>query len=307
MQTVAAPEGRTSNFRRSASRIVALREAASFWPVQAALIVALLVPAVATVGQLDESGFLSRDSAVRLLYWPGSEWSWSVTMPAWLSVGAMIVSYVAGIVWLGRRRTLGPAVLAGVAIVTIAVAAGSAVNALTGWRELQTARTMVFAGRVDRVIFALWHNPAWEEVTARGLPLLALLWCNTRFPAARRWAQWTYLLLPSLLFAIYHLPGHGPSRLVDTFLIGVGFAWLALRFSFFAPLVVHYVVDAMMVISLGTMKNAPKGEVPWLIAHSGALNTTWSLALLAVIAALLIGIVRTSRRSRVPRPSHAQS
>jgi hypothetical protein len=267
---------------------------------QLLLALAFVVPAVTTAGQYWATGFWAQSATVDLLFWPGEPWHWGVKLPVWLSMGAMLASYTVGIAWLVRRRTFGPVVLAALVAIVAANLLGSGVNHLLGWRELQTMSSMNLAGRVNRAIFSLWHNPAWEELVFRGLPLVLLLAVERRAGRASRWAACGYYLVPSLVFAWYHVPGHGPSRLVDTFVLSLVFAWMARRYTFFAPLVMHYVFDAMMTMSLDKMPNVPANEVTWIAGHSVVLNSTWSIALLLWIVSvpvLLLGRRLSARRA----------
>jgi hypothetical protein len=75
-----------------------------------------------------------------------------------------------------------------------------------------------------------------------------------------------------LAAAAYHVPGHGYSRIADTLVLSVIFAWIALRHGFGAVIVLHCIFDTLMVLSLGKFKNIPKGEVQWLANHFGALK-----------------------------------
>ena len=100
------------------------------------------------------------------------------------------------------------------------------------------------------------------------------------------------MIVPSVIFAWYHVPGHGPSRLVDTLILSLVFAWMARRYTFFAPLVMHYVFDAVMTMSLGKMPNIPASEVTWIAAHSTALNSAWTIALLLWIASVPALVLR---------------
>ena len=108
-------------------------------------------------------------------------------------------------------------------------------------------------------------------------------WLAKRLPRA---AWWCYFLVPSAFFAAYHVPGHGYSRVVDTFILSVIFAWLALRYGFWSVLVLHWVFDAVSVLSIRKW-GAPPGEVRWLADHSGALNTTFALAMMGALALAL--------------------
>ncbi|MGE5360835.1 MAG: CPBP family intramembrane glutamic endopeptidase [Bacteroidales bacterium] len=253
---------------------------------QALLALAFLVPLVATVGQYWASGFWWQTTNVALLFWPGSDWRLAVPLPVWVSMGAMLASYVVGIAWLMRRRTFGPVVLVAIGAIVVAQLGGAAVNWLTGWHETQTMASMDLAGKANRAIFASWHNPVWEELVFRGLPLVFLFAVRRRLARTPTWALWCYYLVPSLIMAWYHVPGHGPSRLIDTFLLSLVFGWMALRYTFFAPLVMHYIFDAVIVTSLSKIPSIPASEVSWIANHSGALNSTWTIALLLWIVSL---------------------
>jgi hypothetical protein len=172
-----------------------------------------------------------------------------------------------------------------------------------GWRELQVVREMDLTGKANRAIFSFWHNPVWEEVVFRGIPLTLLVLVRRRIPRAARVALWAYYLVPSVAFAEYHVPGHGPSRIVDTFILSLVFEWMALRYTFFAPLVLHYIFDAFMVLSIGRMPNIPRNEVVWLADHFTALNSTWSIAMLLWLVAIpvVLGIRRYSQRRSAGR------
>jgi hypothetical protein len=256
--------------------------------VQGVLAAALLVPLVATAGQYWFSDYWGQSAGAALLFWPGVEWRWTVRMPVWLSMGAMMASYVAGIAWMVRRRTLSAVVLFALGALIVANLAAAVVNLLTGWRELQTISSMALAGMANRLIFAHWHNPAWEEVVFRGIPLLFLLAVSRRLGPGARWGLWVYYLVPSVIFAAYHVPGHGPSRLLDTFILSMAFSWMALRYSFFAPLVMHYVFDAVSTLSLGKMPGIPRPEVAWLADHFTVLNSTWTILMMVWMAAIVV-------------------
>lgn len=271
--------------------------------VQGVLAGAFLVPVVATVGQYWSSGFWWQSATVDLLFWPGQDWRLAVKLPVWASMGAMLVSYLLGIAWLLRQRTFSIVVLAAIGGLIAANAAAAGVNLLTGWRELQAVSSMDLAGRANRAIFSLWHNPAWEEVIFRGIPLAILLFVRRRHPRAAGWSLWCYYVVPSVVFAAYHVPGHGPSRVVDTLVLSVVFAWLALRHTFFAPLVMHYIFDAVMTMSLSKVPSIPRNEVAWLADHSTVLNSTWTIALLVWLASIPVFVLFRRYSARVRRAS----
>ena len=259
---------------------------------QLLLAFAFLVPAFTTAGQYWATGFWSQSAKVALLFWPGQTWNWGVKLPVWLGMGAMLASYLVGVAWMVRRRTFGLVVLTALGAIIVANLAGAGVNRLTGWRELQTVASMDLTGRVNRAVFSLWHNPAWEELVFRGIPLVVLLAVERVQRRTPRWVLLSYYVVPSVIFAWYHVPGHGPSRLVDTLILSLVFAWMARRYTFFAPLVMHYVFDAVMTMSLGKMPNIPASEVTWIAAHSTALNSAWTIALLLWIASVPALVLR---------------
>jgi hypothetical protein len=266
--------------------------------VQALMALALLVPLVGTVGQYWTSGFWRHNIGVLVLFWPFAQWHWAVSMNAAVAMGAIAVLYVRGIERLWRARTLAAVMAVGVGGMIVAQLAGNAVNHFTGWRELAPLGSFDFAGRVNRAIFAQWHNPVWEEIVFRGLPLLAYAWLAKRRPTA---AKWGYLILPSIVFAAYHVPGHGYSRITDTLVMSVIFAWLVLRYGFWSVLVLHCVFDAVSVLGLG--KRAPLDEVRWLAEYFGALNTTFTLSMLGAIALAFLLTLRSGIAGRAARVS----
>jgi hypothetical protein len=265
--------------------------------VQGLLALALLVPLVATAGQYWASGFWRQSLAVGVLFWPGLPWHWTVQMNAAVAVGGIGVLYVAGIARLLRERTLAIVVLACIGGTIVAVLAGKAVNHFTGWREMQALGSFDMTGRVNQMILAQWHNPLWEEVMFRALPLAVCAWLAKRRPIA---AKWIYYVVPAAVFAEYHVPGHGYARITDTFILGAIFAWIALRYSLWAVLVLHCILDAISVLSLAHMKGVPPLEVTWLADHFGALNSTFFLA---GMGAILLFVYQASRFAILNRKS----
>jgi hypothetical protein len=260
--------------------------------VQLLLSVALILPFVATVGQYWTSGFFRQTVGVDILFWPGAGWRWGVPMNVTPVVAVFGAAYIGGIAWLVHRRALGPVILAGIGTMIAASLAGRGVNHFTGWTELQAIGSMDLGGRVNRAIFALWHNPIWEEVAFRGLPLLAYTALVKRRPRLARPGRWCYFLVPAVAFAAYHVPGHGYSRVTDTFVLSLAFSWLALRYGFCSVVVLHDIFDAMMILSLATMQSIPKGDIHWLSDHDGILNTSFSAAALAACVLVIVLFVR---------------
>jgi len=260
--------------------------------IQLLLALALIMPLVATVGQYWSSGFFRQTVGFDILFWPGAKWHWAIPMNAAVIVALFGSSYLAGIGWLVHRRTLGKVIFTGIGALIAANVVGSAVNYLTGWRELQVVSSMDLAGKANKLILSLWHNPIWEEAVFRGIPLLCYALLVKTAPRARRAGTWCYYLVPSIVFAAYHVPGHGCSRIADTLVLSLAFAWLALRYGFCAAMVLHYSFDAVMVLSLAKLKSIPRDEVRWLADHFGILNSTFSVAGMAVLSVMIVLIAR---------------
>lgn len=108
--------------------------------------------------------------------------------------------------------------------------------------------------KINGAIFSWWCNPLWEEIVFRGIPLI-ILWCVKKKLSANgyKYAKILYILLPSIAFVAYHIPNHGTSRIVDIFITGCIFSYLALKYSFLAPLVLHYMFDANDILYLSNI------------------------------------------------------
>jgi hypothetical protein len=270
----------------------AFDRAAEHAGVQVLVAFALLLPLAATAGQFWTTGFFRQSAGVAILFWPGVEWHWTIQVNATLVVAFFAITYMTGISLLFRRRALGKVGLAGTGALVAAKAIGAGVNYFTGWRELEQLGSMDLAGKANRAVLALWHNPIWEEIVFRGIPLICLWLVVKKWPRARRGATWCYFLIPSLIFAAYHVPGHGYSRVADTFFLSLIFAWLALRYGFSSVMVLHYVYDAVSVLSLGKLANIPTSEVQWLADNFTILNSSFSLSMLAAILLAAVLLLR---------------
>jgi hypothetical protein len=266
--------------------------------IQVLLSLVLVLPLVATAGQFWVSGFYRQTVGVDLLFWPGARWSWAIRMNVTLIMGLMGLLYLVGIGFLIKQRTLGKVIFVGIGAAVAATLLAEVVNGFTGWRELQHVHSMDLAGKANKAILSLWHNPIWEELVFRGFPLVCCLAVAKRWPFLGRTAKGCYFLVPSIVFAAYHVPGHGYSRIVDTFILSLAFAWLALRYRFHAVIVLHCIFDAMMVPGLGKMNNIPQDEVQWLADRAGLFNTVQSVAVLSVVALMLAHIARHAWKSR---------
>lgn len=272
-----------------------LVSAAEHRGVQALLALALTVPLIATAGQYWGSGFWRQTTGVAILFWPGAAWKWTVQANAAVVMLVIAALYVTGIVRLLRERTLTVVLAAGIGGILVAQTAAAVVNHFTGWKDHQALGSMNAAGIVNRLILAQWHNPIWEEVVFRGLPLLAYAWLVKRLPAA---AKWGYFILPALAMSAYHVPGHGYSRIVDKFLLSLVFEWLALRYSVWSVLVLHCVLDAVSVLGVVKMKGVSIGEARWLVENFHALNTTFTLAMLGAFVLMLLQAMRVGLAKR---------
>jgi hypothetical protein len=283
---------------------VSVREALAHPAGQAPLAFALLVPLAATAGQFAATGFWRHSLAVGILFWPGAAWKWAPHLNAGAVMAVMGALYVWGIVRLYRARTLGIVVALCIGAVIVAQTLGAAVNRFTGWKELQVLSAMDISGKVNGFLLAQWHNPLWEEVAFRGIPLIVCGWLAKRLPRA---AWWCYFLVPSAFFAAYHVPGHGYSRIVDTFLLALAFAWFALRYGFWAVLVLHSILDAIWVLGLGHARYIPADEVRWLSDTFGLWNSEWTLSTLAALSAFTVLVLRMAVRSRRAAPDFART
>jgi hypothetical protein len=147
-------------------------------------------------------------------------------------------------------------------------------------------------GKANASILSQWHNPIWEELVFRGIPLLILLWVEKTFTKKRTTAGvLIYIIVPAVIFGLYHIPGHGLIRFFDTLILGAGFSWMALKFTFFAPVVMHYIADAMIVLNLSKIPTIQPPEVEWLLHYGPSLNTfsfMMILILFVLIPVLLI-------------------
>jgi hypothetical protein len=93
------------------------------------------------------------------------------------------------------------------------------------------------------------------------------------------------------MFSIYYIPGHGIVRVPDTFIAGLVFEYLALRYSLFASLALHYFFDAQYVITILNDKKIPKDQVVWLTQNTELLNKVFYgcfYSLIIVIPVIII-------------------
>lgn len=266
------------------------------------------LPLIATLGQYIFSGFILKNSDVLILFWPGVKKQFVISMPVLLSFGLMAASYAVGIAYMFRKGTFGKAVVLGFGGIFLAQFLGGIVNSIAGVHELQQVDSSFLNGAVDRAIFSLWHNPAWEEIAFRGLPLVILLAIKNKLsPKGYRIGIAAYFIIPSLAMVFYHVPNHGVSRIVDTLIYSLISAWLTLRYSFFAPLVLHYIFDALMIMNFGAIKGIDKAEVQWLVNNGRLLNNSFAFGALAILLSLPIIFFLNFRKTELFKQNKVKS
>ena len=251
--------------------------------------VILILPAIATTGQFLNTGYFLKTIPVLLFYWPGADSDVRLQVTAWIFMGLVFVSFIMGIAYMLRMKTLGKVILITILIFICSILLRALLSSLFGWSESPLPD---LSGKANSTIIALWHNPIWEEIVFRGIPLLILLLIEKYITRGRTTTGVIlYCIIPSVLCGLYHIPGHGLIRFFDTLVIGSGFALMTLRFSFFAPVVMHYIADAMMVMNLNKVSSIQPSEVTWIIQYGASINTLFfmlTLFLIALIPVLMI-------------------
>lgn len=124
---------------------------------------------------------------------------------------------------------------------------------------------------------------------------------NKLFAKAYKYAEILYILIPSIIFTIYHMPNHGPSRIVDTFIFGCVCAYLALKYSFFAPLILHYMADAHGTLNIVKSKSIPKNQVIWLSQNYNLLNIICTICfacLLILVPIIIVWEIRNLKKEQ---------
>jgi|GEM_PF-2364330 len=256
---------------------------------QIILIFIFSLPLISTLAQFTTSGFIKQYTPVPILFWPGVKQKLSLSLPVWLIFGIMTISYVTGIMYMLKKNTLGKVVVIGILWIIFAKLTVHIISTSFGLKELESINSVIKAGVANRLIFSLWHNPAWEEIVFRGLPLILLLTLKKKLSSQKyKLAVALYVIIPSIAFALYHVPNHGYVRIVDTFIGGIIFAFLALKYTFFAPLILHYFADAIAVISIGKMKALPQNEVLWLVNNYDLINTVFSIGVIVFLISIPI-------------------
>jgi Type II CAAX prenyl endopeptidase Rce1-like len=241
----------------------------------------LILPMIATIGQFLNTGYFQKATPILLLYWPGADFKIKIQMFVWLFMSLIFISYLLGIAYMFYKRTLGKVILI---TIIFFIFSGMLRALLTRIFGLQETALQDLSGKADTAILSQWHNPIWEEIVFRGIPLLILLGIEKYITKKRTVTGiLIYCIVPSIIFGLYHIPGHGLIRFFDTLILGAGFAWLALRYTFFAPVVMHYIADAMAVLNLNKLPTIQPAEVGWIIHYGPALNTFSSLLLLFLL------------------------
>lgn len=264
---------------------------------QAILVFIFCIPLISTLGQFISSKFICENSAVLIIFWPGVKWKFALTMPVWFSFGIIVVSYVMGIGYMCKKKTFGKVVIIGFLGLIMAQLIGKGINYFTGWSELQNINSMNLNGLVNKMIFSQWHNPAWEEIVFRGIPLICILILKKKLSTKRyKLSVALYFIIPSIAMALYHIPNHGMSTVASTLVLSVVYAWLALKYTFFAPLIMHYIFDSIIVISMGKMKGISQNEIFWLSHNGGGLNTSFTIGIIILLIYMVFTFISNMRK-----------
>lgn len=107
--------------------------------LQSIFVVILILPLVATLGQYISSGFIKERTGVAILYWPGVDNELRIMLPVCVTIGGMLISYVTGIGFMCKKKTLVKVIVIGLSSMVIAQLLGSVFNSFTGWHEMQSA------------------------------------------------------------------------------------------------------------------------------------------------------------------------
>jgi hypothetical protein len=257
-----------------------------------------MFPLIGTFGQFLHTSYFGKTVPVLILFWPGSDFNVKIGVFVWLFMGLVFISYLAGIGYMLQKRTFGKVIFITVLFFIVSIMLRNFLSHTFGLIESPMPD---LAGKANASILAQWHNPIWEEIVFRGIPLLILLGVEKYITKKRTTTGvLLYMLIPAVIFGFYHVPGHGFIRLFDTLILGAGFSWLALRYTFFAPVVMHYIADAMIVLNLSKIPSIQPSEVVWLTKNGPTLNTfssMLSLFLIILIPLLLIYYLVNYRKS----------
>ena len=261
--------------------------------LQLIMVAIFFMPLIATLGQYISSSFIFEKSSIHLLFWPGYDKSLSIKIHVWLSFGVMAFSYVCGIYYMCRRKTFIKVFFISFISLFLAQILGNIINSFVGIKELQNIHSMNFNGLINKMILAQWHNPVWEEIFFTGIPLILYVkLIKNKSEKVKTIGKWIYFIVPSIICSIYHIPNHGAARIVDAFFIHIMFEYIAFKFSFFANLVMHYIFDAIIVVSIYKLDNVSYEEIEWLYDNSSMINTTMSILVLLFLIILICLFVR---------------
>lgn len=275
------------------SRYWKVREAVSSFPENTIFLVMgaviLLFPMIGTIGQFINTGYFGKTVPILLLFWPGADFNIKVRVFVWVFMGLVFISYIAGITYMFQKKTLGKVILITVLFFIISNILRAFLSKTFGITESPMPD---MAGKANAAILSQWHNPIWEEIVFRGIPLLALLAVEKYITKKRTLTGvLIYMVVPAVIFGFYHIPGHGLIRFFDTLILGAGFSWLALEYTFFAPVVMHYIADAMIVLNLSKIPTIQPAEVEWLTRYGPSLNTFFSMIFLLMIVLIPVLVI----------------
>ncbi|MBW9150235.1 CPBP family intramembrane metalloprotease [Clostridium sp. CM028] len=105
-------------------------------------------------------------------------------------------------------------------------------------------------------------------------------------------------LVNKMIFTQWHIPNHGMSRVAGTLILSIVYAWLALKYTFFAPLIMHYIFDSIIVISMGNMNGISQNEVFWLSHNCGILNTSFTIGIIVLLIYIVFIFISNMRKIR---------
>lgn len=261
-------------------------------------VIILILPVIATTGQFISASYFNESTPILLLYWPGKDFTLSVTLVVWLFMGLVFLSYLSGIIFMFYKRTLVKVILLTIFAFICAGLLRSLLTTLFGWQESTLPDV---SGKANSVLLAQWHNPVWEELVFRGIPLLVLLVVEKYITRGRTSAGvLIYLIAPSLISGLYHIPGHGIIRFFDTLFLGIFFGWIGLRYTFFAPVVMHYIADAMIVFNLDKIPSIQPSEITWLIQYGKTIGSFfWLLTMLLIFSIPVMFIFKWMKQKMV--------
>lgn len=264
-------------------------------PIAIILTFIFYIPFTLTLLQYQSSGFISKSSNVNLLYWPGSEKTFSLNIPVLISFGIMGASYVYGVYILNRKSIFIKVVLISMFSLLLGNVLSGIVSSMFNIHEMQNINNMNLNGVIDRAIFAEWYNPLWEEIFFTGIPLLIYKIVYKKLNCRMKKIFCVlYYIVPSVIVCIYHIPNHGYIRIADTFIIHLFSQYIATKFALIASIVMHYFMDAAIVISLSKYPNINHQEIQFLFDNQTTINTVFSISVLLLFIFVIFFILKYS-------------